>query len=124
MAENERILYCNCTYAKVVPEATKREVLKALCSSGRPFNAVADLCEMSARKDKTLGELAEVENLKVVACFPRAVHWLFSGSGFPLEKKQVQVFNMREKPAGEIISDLLETELQEADSAPVTGPAS
>ena len=45
------ILYCHCAYAKIVPAATKQEVLERLVRSGVPFEAVPDLCEMSARKD-------------------------------------------------------------------------
>ena len=48
-----RILYCHCAYAKVVPEETKEQVLEQLADSGVAFEAVADLCEMSARKDPT-----------------------------------------------------------------------
>ena len=44
-------LYCHCQYAQVVRPRGKRAVLQALCESGLPFEAVADLCEMSARKD-------------------------------------------------------------------------
>jgi len=49
-----RILFCNCTYAQVVPEEVKAAVLKKLCESGVAFDAVADLCEMAARHDPAL----------------------------------------------------------------------
>jgi len=51
MTKPARILYCNCTYAQVVPKEVKEAVLKKLCESGVAFEAVADLCEMSARQD-------------------------------------------------------------------------
>ena len=54
-----RILYCHCNYAQVVPKATKDAVLEKLCASGANFEACADLCEMSARKDPALKRLAE-----------------------------------------------------------------
>lgn len=101
-----RILYCHCAYAKVVPEETKREVLARLSASGLPFEAVADLCEMAARKDPALGRLAAGGDTKIAACFPRAVKWLFSGAGFPISEEGVEVLNMREAPADEIVAGL------------------
>ena len=44
------ILYCHCRYAQVVPPEVKSEVLERLCASGLPFEAVPDLCELSARR--------------------------------------------------------------------------
>ena len=65
-----RILYCHCTYAQVVPKATKEAVLEKLCASGVNFEACADLCEMSARKDPALKRLAEGHSIKIAACYP------------------------------------------------------
>jgi hypothetical protein len=96
-----RILYCHCAYAKVVPEETKEQVLEQLSDSGVSFEAVADLCEMSARKDPALLRLARGGDIKVAACFPRAVKWLFQSAGAPLGEG-AEIFNMREQKAGEI----------------------
>ena len=58
MADKPRILFCHCNYAQVVPEEVKGRVLKSLCESGQAFEAVADLCEMAARRDPALKRLA------------------------------------------------------------------
>ena len=79
-----RILYCHCTYAQVVPKEVKEAVLKKLCESGVSFEAVADLCEMSARQDPALKRLAEGGCTKIAACYPRAVKWLFHTANAPL----------------------------------------
>jgi hypothetical protein len=76
-----RILYCNCSYAQAVPKEVKEEVLKRLCASGAAFDAVADLCDMSARKDPAMKKLVEAGDVKIVACYPRAVKWLFHAGG-------------------------------------------
>ena len=52
------ILYCHCQYAQVVPKEVKAAVLQRLCESGVAFDAVADLCEMAARRDPALKQLA------------------------------------------------------------------
>src|SRR5262245_15631425 len=77
MTPPPRILYCNCTYAQVVPKEVKEAVLKKLCESGVAFDAVADLCEMSARSDPSLKRLADAGAVKIAACYPRAVKWIF-----------------------------------------------
>src|SRR2546425_11185424 len=84
MTAPPRILYCNCTYAQVVPPEVKEAVLKGLCDSGLAFDAVADLCEMSARRDPALAGLAQGGAVKIAACFPRAVKWLFAAAQAPL----------------------------------------
>jgi hypothetical protein len=111
MATPPRILYCNCTYAQVVPKEVKAAVLRKLCESGVTFEAVADLCEMSARRDPALQRLAEGGCVKVAACFPRAVKWLFAAAGAPLPPESAEVLNMRVQSAEEVTALLLRAEL-------------
>ena len=101
-----RILYCHCNYAQVVPKEVKDAVLKKLCDSGVSFEAVADLCEMAARKDPALKRLAEGDCIKVAACFPRAVKWLFNTAHAPLPITSTEVLNMRTQSADEIVAAL------------------
>ena len=112
MTERPRILYCHCNYAQVVPKQTKDEVLKNLCDSGVAFDAVADLCEMAARQDPALRTLAESGNVKIAACFPRAVKWLFASAKAPLPMDGTEVINMRVQPAQEVIAALHSAELK------------
>jgi hypothetical protein len=102
-----RILYCHCSYAQVVPRDVKEEVLRRLAESGRSFDAVADLCEMSARKDPALAELAAGGDVKIVACYPRAVKWLFNAAGVKLPESGLEVLNMRTEPAEKICDVIL-----------------
>lgn len=102
MEKPTRILYCHCAYAQVVPKAVKEQVLSDLAASGVAFDAVADLCEMAARRDPMLKQLAEGGAVKIAACYPRAVEWLFSGAGAPLPKEGVEILNMRVDTADNI----------------------
>ena len=86
-----------------VDRTRSRRVLGKLCSSGVPFEAVADLCEMSARKDPALKQIA-APGTQIVACYPRAVKWLFHAAGTPLPEGEIEVLNMREQSAEEILS--------------------
>lgn len=116
MTERTRLLFCNCTYAKVVPAEVKAAVLDKLVAAGVAFDAVPDLCEMSAAKDPALARLAAGgANTRIAACFPRAVKWLFHAAGTPLADG-VEVANMRTEDA-EAVADAL---LRELDATPTT----
>ena len=62
---------------------------------------------MSARRDPALKRLAGGGSVKIAACFPRAVKWLFHAAGAPLPKEGVEVLNMRESTAADVIQRLL-----------------
>jgi hypothetical protein len=111
-SETTGILYCNCTYAQVIDPATKTAVLRQLLDSGKSFEAVADLCEMSARKDPALKRLASSPCVKIAACYPRAVKWLFASAGAPLDAATTEVLNMRDTPAPQIADRLFADGLQ------------
>ena len=107
MSDEKRILYCHCAFANVVPKAVKEEVLLRLTDSGRDFDAVADLCEMSAKKDPCLKEIADGGPVQIVACYPRAVKWLFNGAGVTLPEDKAEVLNMRTDTADAIVTAVL-----------------
>jgi hypothetical protein len=107
-----RILYCHCTHAQVVPKEVKEAVLKKLCESGGSFEAVADLCEMSARQDPALQRLAQGDGIKIAACYPRAVKWLFHTANAPLPPHATEVLNMRVQNADEVAAALFSPEVK------------
>ena len=111
MTNPPRILFCNCTYAQVVPPEVKAAVLKKLCDSGVAFDAVADLCEMSARRDPALRQLAEGGAVKIAACYPRAVKWLFAAAKSPLPLDATEMLNMRVESADDVAAALFNNEL-------------
>jgi hypothetical protein len=94
----------------VVPKAVKEEVLAKLTASGAAFDAVADLCEMSAKRDPALKQLAECGGVKIAACYPRAVKWLFAAAEAPLPAVGVEIRNMRVEEAVDVVGALLPKE--------------
>ena len=112
MNQPPRILYCHCQYAQVVPKEVKEAVLKKLCESGVAFEAVADLCEMAARRDPALQRLAADGAVKIAACFPRAVKGLFHQANADLSPDRTEVLNMRTLTAEDVIAALLSNEVQ------------
>jgi hypothetical protein len=99
-----RVLYCHCAFAQVVPKDVKTRVLEDLTASSCSFDAVPDLCEMSARRDPALAQIA-AGGATIVACYPRAVKWLFSAAATPLPD-DARILNMREQTAEVVISEL------------------
>lgn len=99
-----RILYCHCAFAQVVPAETKAAVLERLSDAGVPFEAVPDLCELTARRDPAAVDIA-ASGATIVACYPRAVRWMFNAAGSPLPEG-AEVLNMRVTTADEIVSTL------------------
>jgi len=116
MSKPARILYCHCAYAQVVPAEVKQEVLRRLAESGVAFDAVADLCELSAKRDPGLKQLAAEasgdngtvgQGLKIAACYPRAVRWLFNAAGVTLPESGVEIRNMRTETAEQVVQALV-----------------
>lgn len=106
MSDTPRLVYCHCAYAQAVPKSVKQQVLQQLTASGVEFEAVPDLCEMSAKRDPALKELAGCGTLTIAACYPRAVTWLFNAAGAPLGEG-VRVLNMRADSADDVTAALL-----------------
>ena len=102
-----RILYCHCAYARVVPLQTKAAVLEGLARADVEFDAVPDLCEMAARNDPRLRTLASDRPLRIAACYPRAVRWLFASAGATLDSERTTISNMRTETAENVLSAIL-----------------
>ncbi len=109
MAEH-KIVYCNCTYARIIEKDVKQAVLQALSETGVAFTAVPDLCEMAAQKDPELARLMSTGPVKLAACYKRAVKGLCHSSGVTWNDDDIEVINMRETDAEGVVKALLNTE--------------
>jgi hypothetical protein len=116
--QTPRILYCHCAFAKIVAPDVKAAVLSGLSEANVEFDAVPDLCEMAARGDARLRELAAESPLKIAACYPRAVRWLFAAAGAQLPEG-ARIWNMRVEPADDVLGGLL----NRADDSSIAEPA-
>ena len=106
--DDVRILYCRCAYAQVVPAAVKDAVLEGLATADRGFEMVPDLCEMAARRDPHLAELARGGRpLRIAACWPRAVRGLFALADAPLPQENVEILNMRTDTTETVLAGVL-----------------
>ncbi|MBN2137536.1 MAG: ferredoxin family protein [Sedimentisphaerales bacterium] len=106
MAEKTLTIYCDCAYYELVEPEVKSKVFDAIKAAGVEFEATADLCRLCAEGDPRLKEWAKADSLRIIACYPRAVKWLFHRGGVSLDDKRVEFINMRTGNVREILSSL------------------
>ena len=90
MSKKAKVIFCNCGYSNIIDSSLKAQVLNALEAAAVDFEAVQDLCEMAAGKNPKLKCWAQAESLKIVACYSRAVKWLFNAADAPLDPDKTQ----------------------------------
>jgi len=94
MSNQRTILYCNCSFKDLIPEERKQKAREVLAATDAEVVPVPDLCELAARRDPLLAELAATPGLAIMACYPRAIRWLFHWAGHPL-RHDVELVNLR-----------------------------
>ena len=112
------IIFCSCAYFDVIPRGMKERIFKTLQAAGIEMEAVADLCGLAAGHDPRLQQWAQAGSLAIVACYPRAVRWLFEAAGTPLYQ-DVRFFNMRTQSPDEILAGLLGDDIPDASEEAV-----
>ncbi len=119
-----QVLLCNCVHYDLAPKASKERLARALSQTGLEVETVDDLCGLAARRDPRLQDWAQASSLALVACFPRALRWLFHAAGAPPLHGQVRLFNLRTQSPEEIITLIADCGLRIADSGRNSNPQS
>lgn len=104
------ILYCHCQSAQLIPQHVQQGVLRRLVEAQTGFAAVPDLCGVAACSAGELRQYAEAGEVRVAACFPRAVRNLFAAAGVAIEQGAWPVANLREESPEEALRILLDGE--------------
>jgi Pyruvate/2-oxoacid:ferredoxin oxidoreductase delta subunit len=103
------ILLCRCSAADVVPRERTEAVARDLARNETRFEVVDDLCGAAARRDPLLACLASRPGtLRIAACYPRAVKWLFAAAGSSLPSNRTEFLNLRVQEPAEIAERLLQ----------------
>ncbi len=106
-AGQKLVLMCNCVHYDLISQDTKEQTLHLLADAGARVQVVADLCGLAASRDPRLSDWAASPSLTIVACFPRAIRWLFHAGGAQLSEERARFFNMRTQSPAEIIQGLM-----------------
>jgi len=80
--------------------------MKGLSDAGLAYETVNDLCGAAVTGDATMERWARRPGLRVVACYPRAVRWLFHRAGAALKTDEVRLFNGITEDADAIVAAL------------------
>ncbi len=100
------VLFCHCAYTDLSPETARRQLLDRLTAAGQTVYSVADLCLLASRRDPLLTDLARVDDLIVVACYPRSVRNLLRYAGVAVPET-ARFYNLREQSADEILEAIV-----------------
>ena len=103
----KKILFCHCAWADVIDPQAKAAVREGLLEAGIAFETIPDLCGLAAQRDERLAAWAQVPDLRIVACFPRAVRALFDWAESPLPRA-TRIYNLRTTPASDVLGELLQ----------------
>ena len=88
------VLVCLCGHYDFIDAALRDRLLGRLEAVGAPVVLVDDLCAAAVRGQSVLAEAAAAGRVRIAACHPRAVRWLFEFAG--LEWPQdADVLNLR-----------------------------
>ena len=93
-------------------------VLCTLKDADIAFDVVDDLCGLAAKQDKILHQWSKASNLRIAACFPRAVKWLFQRASASLNP-EAEIINMRNTDAESIVKSLLTDTTAEGKSTEI-----
>jgi Pyruvate/2-oxoacid:ferredoxin oxidoreductase delta subunit len=118
MSQPERILYCHCARAKVLPAEATAAALDQLCALGLSFEAVPDLCDLAARQDPRLRQTIPGGSLRIAACHPRAVKWLVAAANTPAPRPGVEAIDLRSLPPDRIRAALVASHPTPIDPLP------
>jgi NAD-dependent dihydropyrimidine dehydrogenase PreA subunit len=120
-SERPCLVFCKCAHYEIIPQVSREQILAALSQTHPQMDVVEDLCGLAAHHDPRLQAWAQTPGLAIVACFPRAVRWLFHAAGVPLSSDRVRFFNMRTQSPDDIIRELpVEAEAAHFSNQPST----
>jgi len=103
------VIFCHCAYSQIISDSIKQQVRDGLRQSGCSYLEVADLCELAARRDSLFKQLGQSQNLKIIACYPRTIKWLFAAAGSTMPD-DTEIFNMRTDSPENILSKLMQSD--------------
>jgi len=93
---SKKVFFCNCG-AKLISSDRLMAISAYLKQTGHPFTEISDLCGCSVdQKSETRDLFVEVDEVLIVACFPRAVRLLLENCGIDHASLKFEYLNFRE----------------------------
>jgi Pyruvate/2-oxoacid:ferredoxin oxidoreductase delta subunit len=117
------VIFCQCKNAEIISPQVRETIESWFVQNQVAHVCVDDLCRLAAEKDPRMQEWAAEANPVVIACYPRAVRWLFTMAGANL-KDNAQILNQRVLSAQEISEQLKSRSLPAGDRISVSSDSS
>jgi len=114
-------LVCRCGQAQVFAPEAADAVAEGLRKAGAAVTVVDDLCGLAARQDPLLGQVAQGNDVRIAACFPRAVRWLFHRAGANLPADAI-VGSMRTRDTQSVVTEILSGAVLPQEALAATPP--
>jgi len=103
---SKKVFFCNCG-AKLIGDDRLAAISEYLKQSGHPFAEISDLCGCSVeRKSETRELFHEVDEVLIIACFPRAVKLLLENCGIDHLSLKFDFLNFRELSNDQLFSEV------------------
>jgi NAD-dependent dihydropyrimidine dehydrogenase PreA subunit len=113
-------VYCECIHREFVSSESREVLLQGLHQSGLEIVTIDDLCGLASQRNPILAAWAENPQLTIIACYSRAVRWLFAMAGAPLRcDDSVQILNPRSQSPQEILDAIGPDQTGEPSKSPV-----
>ena len=113
-------VYCECIHRDFVSSESREALLQGLHRSGLEIVTIDDLCGLASRHNPILTAWAQNPQLTIVACYARAVRWLFAMADAPLRRDEsVQILNPRSQSPKEIMDAIGPDQSGEPSESPV-----
>jgi Pyruvate/2-oxoacid:ferredoxin oxidoreductase delta subunit len=104
MSKPGLVVYCECIHRDFVSPESREALLQGLHRSGLEIVTIDDLCGLAARHNPILTAWAQNPQLTIIACYARAVRWLFAMADTPLRcDESLQILNPRTQSLQEIL---------------------
>lgn len=107
MKSEDCILFCSCSGRSFLSDDARRAITIGLQESGHNFTTIPDLCGMTIKIGGKLKEIVDHSGrITIIACYPRAVKWLFAMAGIEWKSEKMNVINARKESAEKILEKI------------------
>jgi Pyruvate/2-oxoacid:ferredoxin oxidoreductase delta subunit len=100
------VLICRCVRAHVVSPEAAAAAQSELGKTGVSCQVVDDVCELAAHQDAGLKSFAQRDGGLILACQPRALRWLMSAAGAPINPARTELRHLHSTDAAQCLQGL------------------
>ncbi len=102
----KKVVFCNCG-GKLIGDERLVDISAYLKQMDHPFDEISDLCGCAVEKKEEIRLLySSVDQIMIIACYPRAVKRLFEFCGIDNPRSNLSYLNIRELSNNQIFNSI------------------